>query len=80
MTQPKTNSYIKVSVGPSRQKKEEKEDICFKDIFFCVAACLLIFGLLAVAGQIMSYGLERVLSYTPSKAYTIDLFKGKGND
>lgn len=76
MTQPKTNSYIKVSVGPSRQKKEEKEDICFKDILLCVAFALLSFGLVAIAGQIMTYGLERVLTYTPSKAYTLDLFKG----
>jgi hypothetical protein len=65
-----------VSVGPSRQKKEEKEDICFKDIFFCIAFALLSFGLVAVAGQIMNYGLERVLTYTPSKAYTLDIFKG----
>lgn len=76
MIQPKTNSYIKVSVGPSRQKKDEEQGICFKDIFFCIAFALLSFGLVAVAGQIMTYGLERVLTYTPSKAYTLDLFKG----
>ena len=70
------NNYIKVSVGPSRQKKDEGQEAGFKDILLCLAACLLIFGLLAVAGQIMTYGLERVLSYTPSKAYTLDLFKG----
>lgn len=80
MTQPKTNGYIKVSVGPSRQKKDEEQGICFKDIFFCIAFALLSFGLVAVAGQIMTSGLERVLTYTPSKAYTLDLFKGKTND
>lgn len=72
MIQPKTNSYIKVSVGPSRQKK----DITVKNIFLCVAACLLILGLFAVVGQIATYGLERVLTYKPTKAYTLDLFKG----
>ncbi len=76
MTQPKTNSYIKVSVGPSRQKKDEEQEVSFKDIICCVAFALLSFGLIAVAGQIMTYGLERVLTYTPSKAYTLDLFKG----
>lgn len=74
------NSYIKVSVGPSRQKKDNEEDLTFKNIFLCLAAALLIFGLLAVVGRITVYGFERVLTYTPSKAYTIDLFKGKGND
>lgn len=76
MTQPKTNSYITVSVGPSRQKKEEKEDITFKCILFHIAACLLIFGLFAVVGQVAVSGFEKVLRYTPSKAYTLDLFKG----
>ena len=76
MTQPKTNGYIKVSVGPSRQKKDEGQDIRFKDILLCLAFALLSFGLIAVAGQIGTYGLERILAYTPSKAYTIDLFKG----
>lgn len=68
------NSYIKVSVGPSRQKKEE--DLGFKDIFLGIAACLLIFGIFAVVGQIATYGLERVLTYKPTKAYTLDFFKG----
>ena len=77
MTRQKMNSYIKVSVGPSRQKKDEEQGICFKDIFFCIAFALLSFGLVAVAGQIMTYGLERVLTYTPSKAYTLDLSKEK---
>lgn len=54
----------------------QKKDITIKDIFLCIAACLLIFGIFAVVGQIATYGLERVLTYKPTKAYTLDLFKG----
>ena len=71
----KTNGYIKVTMGPSRQKKEE--DLTLKNIFLCIVACLLIFGLFAVVGHVAVCGFEKVLRYTPTKAYTIDLFTGK---
>ena len=75
----KQNSYINVTVGPSLQKKEA-DDLGFRHILLCIVICLAVFGVFALIGKAATYGLEQMMSYTPSKAYTLDLFKGEKHD